>query len=91
MLGYELTLEQETATKDTDTTFLGAVGGRGLLLAAAETGGFQLATRTDAMFPRRRSLAAADAEAPLRVVRLAGPHVGGRPEPDAIGRGRAAT
>ena len=79
VLGYgwgELTLEQETATNyDTDTTLvMGAVGGRGLLLAAAETGGFQLATRTDAMFTRTTSeavvgLASADAEAHrLRVV-----------------------
>ena len=79
VLGYgwgELTLEQETATNyETDTTLvMGAVGGRGLLLAAAETGGFQLATRTDAMFTRTTSeavvgLAAADAEAHrLRVV-----------------------
>ena len=28
---------------------MGAVGGRGVLLAAAETGGFELATRSDAM------------------------------------------
>ena len=79
VLGYgwgELTLEQETATNyDTDTTLvMGAVGGRGLLLAAAETGGFQLATRTDAMFTRTTSeavvgLSSADAEAHrLRVV-----------------------
>ena len=79
VLGYgwgELTLEQETATNyETDTTLvMGAVGGRGLLLAAAETGGFQLATRTDAMFTRTTSeavvgLASADAEAHrLRVI-----------------------
>ncbi len=79
VLGYgwgELTLEQETATNyDTDTTLvMGAVGGRGILLAAAETGGFQLATRTDAMFTRTTSeavvgLSSADAEAHrLRVV-----------------------
>ena len=79
VLGYgwgELTLEQETGTHyETDTTLvMGAVGGRGLLLAAAETGGFQLATRTDAMFTRTTSeavvgLSSAEAEAHrLRVV-----------------------
>ena len=79
VLGYgwgELTLEQETGTHyETDTTLvMGAVGGRGILLAAAETGGFQLATRTDAMFTRTTSeavvgLSSADAEAHrLRVV-----------------------
>ena len=79
VLGYgwgELTLEQETDTNyETDTTLvMGAVGGRGILLPAAETGGFQLATRTDAMFTRTTSeavvgLASADADAHrLRVV-----------------------
>ena len=62
-------------TLDTDTTLvMGTVGGRGILLPASETGGFQLATRTDAMFTRTTSeavvgMAAADAEAHrLRVV-----------------------
>ena len=62
-------------TLDTDTTLvMGTVGGRGILLPASETGGFQLATRTDAMFTRTTSeavvgLASADAEAHrLRVV-----------------------
>ena len=56
-------------TLDTDTTLvMGTVGGRGILLSAAETGGFQLATRTDAMFTRTTSeavvgMASADAEA----------------------------
>ncbi len=41
------------ATYDTDTDFvMSAFGGRGILLAAAETGGFQLATRADAMLTR---------------------------------------
>ena len=66
-------------TLEMDTAFLmGAFGGRGILLAAAESGGFQLATRTDAMFTRTSSdavtgetgtLAAAEADAHrLRVV-----------------------
>ena len=66
-------------TLEMDTAFLmGAFGGRGILLAAAESGGFQLATRTDAMLTRTSSdavtgetgtLAAAEADAHrLRVV-----------------------
>ena len=62
-------------TLDTDTTLvMGTVGGRGILLPASETGGFQLATRTDAMFTRTTSeavvgMAAADADAHrLRVI-----------------------
>ena len=57
LLGYgwgdlSLTPPGETAI-DTDTDFLmGAVGSRGLLLDPATTGGFQLATRLDAMFTR---------------------------------------
>ena len=57
MLGYgwgEVTLEQEgTAPLETDTDFLmGAVGGRGVLLAPEDTAGFELATRTDLMLMR---------------------------------------
>ena len=60
LLGYgwgELELAQGTgATLETDTTLvMGAVGGRGILLAAADSGGFQLATRTDAMLTRTSS------------------------------------
>ena len=79
LLGYgwgELELAQGTGvTLETDTKLvMGAVGGRGILLAAAESGGVQLATRTDAMFTRTSSdavtgLAASDADAHrLRVV-----------------------
>ena len=80
VLGYgwgDLTLEQGTGTTyETDTTLaMGAFGGRGILLPAGETGGFELATRTDAMLTRTSSdavtavtdetgnLAAADVEA----------------------------
>ena len=55
--------------RETDTDLLmGAFGGRGILLAAPESGGFQLATRTDAMLTRTTSdavagLASGDAEA----------------------------
>ena len=57
LLGYgwgELTLAQPgAASLETDTDFvMGAFGGRGILLAAPESGGFQLATRTDAMLTR---------------------------------------
>ncbi len=60
MLGYgwgELELEQGTgAAFETDTHLvMGSFGGRGILLAADETGGFQLATRTDAMLTRTTS------------------------------------
>ena len=54
MFGYgwgdtEVTIGH-TETLESATNFLmGAVGGRGVLLAAAETGGFELATRSDAM------------------------------------------
>ena len=41
------------------TLVMGAFGGRGLLLAAADTRGFQLATRTDAMLTRTSSEAVA--------------------------------
>ena len=73
LLGYgwgELELAMETGeTRETDTNLMmGAFGGRGILLPAAETGGFELATRTDAMLTRTTSeavagLAAGDAEA----------------------------
>ena len=65
-------LELEVAngeSRETDTDLLmGAFGGRGILLAAAESGGFQLATRTDAMLTRTTSdavagMASGDAEA----------------------------
>ena len=60
LLGYgwgDLTLEPGAdATFETDTTFImGAFGSRGILLAASERGGFQLATRTDAMLTRTTS------------------------------------
>ena len=60
MLGYgwgDLSLQPGTAEPlETDTTLLmGAFGGRGILLAASESGGFQLATRTDAMLTRTTS------------------------------------
>ena len=77
VVGYgwgELDMEMDTGvTLETDTNLvMGAFGGRGILLAAADTGGFQLATRTDAMLTRTSSdavtggagnLAAADADA----------------------------
>ena len=60
MLGYgwgDLTLEQETSPKlETDTALvMGAFGGRGILFSAKETGGFEVATRTDAMLTRTTS------------------------------------
>ena len=63
MLGYgwgELDLEMDTGetreTRETDTNLvMGAFGGRGILLAAPDTGGFELATRTDAMLTRTSS------------------------------------
>ena len=80
LLGYgwgELELEMDTGetreTRETDTNLvMGAFGGRGILLSAAESGGFQLATRTDAMLTRTTSdavetadgnMASGDAEA----------------------------
>ena len=67
LLGYgwgDLTLEQGTGvTLETDTTLvMGAFGGRGILLPAGETGGFELATRTDAMLTRMTSEAVAGME-----------------------------
>ena len=60
LLGYgwgDLTLEQKrVAALETDTDLLmGALGGRGILLSASETEGFELATRADAMFTRMTS------------------------------------
>ena len=79
LVGYgwgELDLELANGvTVETDTTLvMGAFGGRGILLAPADTGGVQLATRTDAMLTRTSSdavvnSAATDADAHrLRVV-----------------------
>ena len=64
VLGYgwgDLTLEPGTGgTLETDTTLLmGSFGGRGILLAAPDNAGFQLATRTDAMLTRTTSGAVA--------------------------------
>ena len=67
-LGYgwgelELALE-DGQTIETDTNLvMGAFGGRGILLAAEEAGGFQLATRTDAMLTRTSSDAVANSVA----------------------------
>ena len=60
LLGYgwgDLTLEPGAdATFETDTTFImGAFGSRGILLQASDSGGFELATRTDAMLTRTSS------------------------------------
>ena len=60
LLGYgrgELTLAQEGATaRETDTALaMGAFGGRGILLGAPDSDGFQLAARTDAMLTRTTS------------------------------------
>ena len=83
VVGYgwgELDMETDTGvTLETDTNLvMGAFGGRGILLAAADTGGFEVATRTDAMLTRTSSdavtggagnLAATDADAHrLRVI-----------------------
>ena len=63
LLGYgwgEAELDLATGeTFETDTQFrMGAFGGRGILLAAADNGGVQLATRTDALLTRTSSDAA---------------------------------
>ena len=77
LLGYgtgQMEMELDTGeTRETDMDLvMGAFGGRGILLAAAESGGFQLATRTDAMLTRTTSdavqtadgnMASGDAEA----------------------------
>ena len=67
LLGYgwgELTLEHGNGvTLETDTALvMGAFGSRGILLPASETGGFELATRTDAMLTRTTSEAVAGME-----------------------------
>ena len=64
LVGYgwgELDLEMANGeTLETDTNLvMGAFGGRGILLTPAEAGGFQLATRTDAMLTRTSSDAVA--------------------------------
>ncbi len=73
LVGYgwgQLDLELANGvTMETDTNLMmGAFGGRGILLAASESGGVQLATRTDAMLTRTSSdavagLAASDGDA----------------------------
>ena len=73
VLGYGRgQMEMEVATGETMETdmalVMGAFGGRGILLPAGETGGFELATRTDAMLTRTSSdavagMVSADAEA----------------------------
>ena len=73
VLGYGTgRMEMEVGPDETLATdmalVMGAFGGRGILLPAGETGGFELATRTDAMLTRTSSdavagMASADAEA----------------------------
>ena len=73
VLGYGRgQMEMAVATGETMETdmalVMGAFGGRGILLPAGETGGFELATRTDAMLTRTSSdavagMVSADAEA----------------------------
>ena len=73
VLGYgwgEMTLAPETGgALETDTTLMmGSFGGRGILLSATDTAGFEVAARTDAMLTRTTSgavagLAAADVAA----------------------------
>ena len=81
MVGYgwgESAWAVPEGTLKTDTDFvMGAFGGRGILLAPRESGGFQLATRTDAMLTRTTSeavagLESADAAAHRRRVILEG-------------------
>ena len=67
LFGYgwgEWDLEMDNGmTIETDTNLvMGAFGGRGILLSAAESGGFQLATRTDAMLTRTTSDKVAEME-----------------------------
>ena len=64
VLGYgwgDMTLEPGAGgALETDTTLMmGSFGGRGILLAAGEGGGYQLATRADAMLTRMTSDAVA--------------------------------
>ncbi len=78
LVGYgwgELDLETDQGmTLETDTNLvMGAFGGRGILLAAEDSGGFQLATRTDAMLTRTSSDAVtglAETEADAHRVRV---------------------
>ncbi len=73
LLGFgtgQMEMELDTGEiRETDMDLvMGAFGGRGILLPAGETGGFELATRTDAMLTRTSSdavagMASADAEA----------------------------
>ena len=78
LLGFgtgQMELEVDTdEIREADTDLLmGAFGGRGILLAAAESGGFELATRTDAMLTRTTSDAVAgmkSAEADAHRLRL---------------------
>ena len=78
VLGYgwgDMTLEPGTGgALETDTTLLmGSFGGRGILLAAGEGGGYQLATRADAMLTRMTSDAVggfAETEADAHRLRL---------------------
>ena len=89
MLGYgtgDLTLTVKgrdgapDTNTDTDTRFrMAAAGGRGVLVAAGDTGGFELATRTDAQFVRMTSektdgLAATTADASRLRLALEGSH-----------------
>ena len=67
LFGYgwgELDLEMDDGkTIETDANLvMGAFGGRGILLSAAESGDFQLATRTDAMLTRTTSEAVMSAK-----------------------------
>ena len=64
LVGYgwgELDMEMDTGvTVETDTNLvMGAFGGRGIVLAPEDTGGVQVATRTDAMLTRTSTDAAA--------------------------------
>ena len=78
VLGYGTgRMEMEVGPDETLATdmalVMGAFGGRGILLPAGETGGFELATRTDAMLTRTSSDAVAgmaSAEADAHRLRL---------------------
>ena len=68
LLGYgwgELTLAPggESALTTDTALLMGAFGGRGILLAATESGGFEVATRTDAMLTRTTADAVAGMDA----------------------------
>ncbi len=68
LLGYgwgDLDLEMANGTTtETDTQLMmGAFGGRGVLLTPEDSGGFQLATRTDAMLTRTSADAVANSAA----------------------------